>query len=450
MGFLGVLGEEGSVDRFSLFRFSLFNIRIARYVLTCPDSKIEYWIPIIHNQILKIRTSDIDIKMNFKKLNTSPTQSLRNEGYDWLLGENTIPYITDEMIEVSEKEAKNYYEAANHLYEMFIEAAQHVIDNEQFAALGIPENLIELVKYSWENDKNWHLYGRFDLSGGLDGKPIKLIEFNADTATCIPETATIQWASLKANGLDESAQFNTLFESLVSQFQELKKQNPTFEPSLLISTMEGNPEDDTNMQLLGEAAEEAGFEVTFEYIENVEFSVEQGIFQQNEDGSFTKYDYWFKLVPWEYIGWDEPELAKILTDIVKSKKALVMNPVYTLLFQSKGILKTLWDLFPNHPLLLETDNQQLVNKSCVEKVLFGREGANVKILSSVGVTLENTEGEYREQRVIYQEYTEFLKDDSGKYYQAGVFFAGEGAGLGFRCGGKIINNKAQFCGHLVG
>ena len=37
---------------------------------------------------------------------------------------------------------------------------------------------------------NWHLYGRFDLSGGLDGKPIKLIEFNADTATCIPETAT--------------------------------------------------------------------------------------------------------------------------------------------------------------------------------------------------------------------------------------------------------------------
>ena len=387
--------------------------------------------------------------MNFKKLSISPTQSLQNAGYDWLLGENTLPYITDSMIEVSEKEAENYYEAANKLYEMFTEAAQYVIDNEQFTTLGIPENLIELVKFSWENDKNWHLYGRFDLSGGLDGKPIKLIEFNADTATCIPETATVQWASLKANGLDESSQFNTLFESLVSQFQELKRQNPEFEPSLLISTMEGNPEDDANMQLLGEAAEEAGFEVTFEYIENVEFSVEQGIFQQNEDGSFTKYDYWFKLVPWEYIGWDEPELAKILTQVIVSKKALVMNPAYTLLFQSKGILKILWDLFPNHPLLLETDNYQLVNKSCVEKVLFGREGANVKILSPVGVTLEKTEGDYVEQKTIYQEYVEFLKDDTGKYYQAGVFFAGEGAGLGFRCGGKIIDNKAQFCGHLV-
>lgn len=388
--------------------------------------------------------------MKFQKLNISPTQSLQNAGFDWLLGENTLPYVTNEMVVVTEKEAENYYEAANELYEMFIEAAQYVIDNEKFADLGIPEELVELVKYSWENDKNWHLYGRFDLSGGLDGKPIKLIEFNADTATCIPETATVQWASLKANGLDESSQFNTLYESLVSQFRELKNQNAEFEPTLLISTMEGYPEDDTNMQLLGEAAEEAGFEVDFENIENVEFSVEQGIYKQNiEDGSFTRYDFWFKLVPWEYIGWDEPELAEILTQIVKSKKAVVMNPAYTLLFQSKGILKVLWQLYPNHPLLLETENKPLINKSCVQKVLFGREGANVKILSESGVSLEKTEGEYHEQNVIYQEFTEFLQDETGKYYQAGVFFAGEGAGLGFRCGGKIIDNKAQFCGHLI-
>ena len=202
--------------------------------------------------------------MKFKKLNISPTQSLQNAGFDWLLGENTLPYVTNEMVVVTEKEAENYYEAVNELYEMFIEAAQYVIDNdEKFDDLGIPEELVELVKYSWENDKNWHLYGRFDLSGGLDGKPIKLIEFNADTATCIPETATVQWASLKANGLDESSQFNTLYESLVSQFRELKNQNAEFEPTLLISAMEGYPEDDTNMQLLGEAAEEAGFEVDF-------------------------------------------------------------------------------------------------------------------------------------------------------------------------------------------
>jgi glutathionylspermidine synthase len=388
--------------------------------------------------------------MKFKKLAISPTQTLQNAGWDWMLGENTLPYLTDEIVVVSEKEAENYYEAVNQLYEMYTEGAQYVIDNELFEELGIPENLIELVKYSWENDNHWHLYGRFDLSGGLDGKAIKLIEFNADTATCIPETGIVQWASLKANGLDESAQFNTLFESLTAQFVELKRQNPFAEPTLLISTMQGYPEDDTNMHVLGEAAREAGFEVEFENIENVEFSPIEGIYKQDAtDGSFTKYDFWFKLVPWEYIGWDEDELAAILTTLVKDKKVVIVNPAYTLLFQSKAMLSILWQLYPNHPLLLHTENKALVNKSCVEKVLFGREGANVKIISASGTIIDGNEGEYFEQNAVYQEYTDFLTDPQGNCYQAGVFFAGEACGLGFRKGGKIIDNTAQFCGHLV-
>lgn len=388
--------------------------------------------------------------MKLKQLITPPQQSLRNAGWDWMLGEDTLPYITNDMVVVSEKEAEAYYEAANTLYEMFIEAAQYVIDNNLFNELGIPENLVNLVKFSWDNDKQWHLYGRFDLSGGLDGKPIKLIEFNADTATCIPETAIVQWASLKANNLDESSQFNTLYESLAENFREIQRQNPGFEPSLLITTMKDYPEDDTNMQVLGEAAREAGFEVAFEYIEEVEFSPVEGIYKQNaKDGSFTRYDYWFKLIPWEYIGWDEPELADILTQIAVNQKAIVLNPAYTLLFQSKGILKILWDLFPNHPLLLETSTQTLAGKPSVEKVLFGREGANVRIISAAGYPLEENDGEYFEQNTVFQEYTEFLQDKTGNYYQAGVFFAGEACGLGFRKGGKIIDNKAQFCGHII-
>ena len=388
--------------------------------------------------------------MKLKKLVTPPQQSLRNAGWDWMLGEDTLPYITDDIVVVSEQEAEQYYEAANELYEMFIEAGQHILDNNRLDELGIPENLHRLVRYSWDNDKQWHLYGRFDLSGGLDGKPIKLIEFNADTATCIPETAIVQWASLKANNLDESQQFNTLYERLVENFKELQRQNPGFTPTLLISTMRDYPEDDTNMQVLGEAAKEAGFEVAFEYIEDVEFSPIEGIYKQNPaDGSFTKYDYWFKLIPWEYIGWDEPELADMLTNIVINQKAIILNPAYTLLFQSKAILKVLWQLYPNHPLLLQTESKAIQGKASVEKVLFGREGANVRILSADGYALEKNDGEYFEQNTIFQEYTEFLQDKSGNYYQAGVFFAGEACGLGFRKGGKIIDNKAQFCGHII-
>ena len=393
--------------------------------------------------------------MKVKNLTISPEASLRNIGWNWMLGEDTLPYITNEMVVVSETEAEKYFDAANELYEMYIAAAQHVIDNERYAELGIPVNLIELIEESWENDANWHIYGRFDISGGIDGKPIKLIEFNADTATCIPETAVVQWASLKANYLDESQQFNTLYETFVEKFRELHLQNPSFEKTLLISTMKGFPEDETNMQVLGEAAKEAGFKVVFDFIENVEFSANEGIFKQNpENGNFMKYDFWFKLIPWEYIGWDEPELAQILTEISKNKKAVILNPAYTLLFQSKAILKVLWELYPNHPLLLETSYQSILGKTCVEKVLFGREGANVRIITPSGTTETSTEGEYFEQKTVFQEYTEFIKDTAGNsreafHYQAGVFFVGEACGLGFRKGGKILDNKAQFCGHLI-
>jgi glutathionylspermidine synthase len=385
--------------------------------------------------------------MKFIPLHKSPNESLENAGWDWMLGENTLPYITNEIVSISESEAERYFEAVNELYEMFIKAAEHVIEKNKFEELGIPENLIKLIKYSWENDKNWHVYGRFDLSGGLDGKPIKLIEFNADTATCIPETAVVQWASLVANGYDESSQFNTLFESLADQFKAIKEQNLSFYPNLLISTMEGYPEDETNMQVLAEAARVAGFEVAQNTIEDTEFA-EDGIYRANEDGTFTKYSFWFKLVPWEYIAWDEPELADLLTKLTLDYKVITLNPAYTLLFQSKGILKVLWDLFPYHPLLLKTDSRPLLGTKCVLKVLLGREGANVKILSDSGNTIANNEGEYYEQGVIYQEFTEFL-NDKGNYYQAGVFFAGEACGLGFRKGGMIIDNKAQFCGHLI-
>lgn len=75
---------------------------------------------------------------------------------------------------VSNDEVEAYYAAANELYDMFAEAGQYVIDNNLFHELNIPFNLVELIKNSWSNDVHWHLYGRFDFAGGVDGKPIKL------------------------------------------------------------------------------------------------------------------------------------------------------------------------------------------------------------------------------------------------------------------------------------
>ena len=388
--------------------------------------------------------------ISLRTLTTPPDAQLRNLGWDWMLGQDTLPYLTNEVVAVQPREADAYYEAANELFEMFVAAGQHVIDENRFAELGIPANLVELINLSWDDDRNIHLYGRFDLAGGLDGRPIKLIEFNADTATCLPETAVVQYAHLKANGLDESHQFNTLFETLTGQFEELLALNPDLQPTLLLSAMRDFPEDDANVTLLGEAAREAGFEIEFDFVDNVEFSAEEGIFWQNQkNGEFEKLDFWFKLVPWESIAEDEPDLLKILTEIVRKRLAVVLNPAYTLLFQSKYILKILWELYPNHPLLLETDTVPLTGKACVEKVLFGREGANVRILNADGSERQAVDGDYGTYPKIYQQYVEFVEDSAQHSYQAGVFYAGEACGLGFRRGGLILDNGAGFVGHVI-
>ena len=388
--------------------------------------------------------------LSLKTLSISPDTQLRNLGWDWMLGQDTLPYLTNEVAIVQPAEADAYYEAANELFEMLVAAGQHVIDANRFAELGIPKNLVELIKLSWDDDRQLHLYGRFDLAGGIGGQGIKLIEFNADTATCLPETAVVQYAHLKANGLDENHQFNALFETLTGQFEELLAINPDLQPTLLLSAIRDVPEDDANVALLGEAAREAGFDIEFDFIDNVEFSEQEGIFWQNpKNGEFEKLDFWFKLVPWESIAEEEPDLTQILTEIVRKRLAVVLNPAYTLLFQSKYILKILWELYPNHPLLLETDTKPLSGKPSVEKVLFGREGANTRILNPDGSERQAIGGGYGDYPKIYQQYVDFTQDSAGHTYQAGVFYAGEACGLGFRRGGLILDNTAGFVGHII-
>lgn len=391
--------------------------------------------------------------MRLEKLKPLSDEYLESIGFVWHTDSDNSSYISDEIVVISENEANAYYEATNELYDMYAQAGQYVIDNNLFHEINIPFNLVEVIKESWENEVHWHLYSRFDLAGGIDGKPIKLIEFNADTPTSLFETAIIQWAMLKANNLDESSQFNNLYEALKDNFKRIITLDSDIEKfeehysnlgwKILFSSISSSTEDINTTKLLEHIASEAGFNTDFEFIENVQFS-DDGIFKDNE-----LFEFWFKLIPWEDIAIQESELALILTQIINDKKAIIFNPAYTLMFQSKGFMKILWDLYPNHPLLLETSFEPLKGKKQVEKRCFGREGANVKIINADQSIDEQTSGDYEGHKAIYQEYIEFPKDSNGNSYQAGVFYAYEACGLGFRRGGKILNNMSKFVGHII-
>lgn len=390
--------------------------------------------------------------INLKKLNPLDDATLEDLGFTWHTDNDGTKYVNDELVKVTQEEAEAYYEAGNEIYDMYVEAAEYVIENDLFFELGIPFNLIETIKKSWESDVHWHVYGRFDLAGGLDGQDIKLIEFNADTPTSLFETALLQWALLKHNNMDEEKQFNNVYEAISENFKRLITLNDdisAFEErydgwKILFSSVEGNDEEEATTRLLQQMATDAGFNTSFEYLQNVNFD-ENGIFDANDN----QYEYWFKLFPWEDIGSDEPELATTLTTIMQNQEAIILNPAYTLLFQSKGIMKIMCDLFPDSPYLLKTSFEPLSGIKQVEKTVFGREGANTKIIDTNGNTLEQIDGPYDNYKKVYQEYVEFSKDEKGAKYQAGVFFAYEACGLSFRKGSEIMDNMSKFVGHVI-
>jgi len=115
-------------------------------------------------------------------------------------------------IKLTEHEAQAYYDASNELYDMYIEAADHVIENELFFELGIPFNLVDIIKKSWESDVHWHIYGAFLFSGGLNNSPIKLLEFQADTPSKLLQTSQEQ--------LVENS-FNEIYEKVSENFKRL-------------------------------------------------------------------------------------------------------------------------------------------------------------------------------------------------------------------------------------
>ena len=371
-------------------------------------------------------------------------------GFYWYRSPDENYYVADELVKVSEAEAEAFYDAAGQLYDLYVQAGQHVIDNALYDDLDIPPEMVQPIEESWDDDRNFHLLGRFDLAGGLDGLPVKLIEFNADTPSLIFEVALIQWMLLKHNSLPEEKQYNSLYETMGESFARMRRLHPGFAetdaiPHALFSCFDSWIEDENTTRLIEEIAYESGFITGFEFIDKVYFSPEEGVATTEGDS----YDYWFKIIPYEYIWREEPELLKILTSIVSHGKTVIINPPYAMLFQSKGMLKILWDLFPGHPLLLETDFKPLPGKKCVEKKTFGREGANINFLDERGAVVSGTEGEYGSWRSIFQQYAELPADRDGHLYQAGVFFSYEPCGLGFRRGKGIITNHSQFAGHVI-
>lgn len=389
--------------------------------------------------------------INLLPLNGDISPAVRTLGWDWAIEEACQNYVAREAVQLSEADAETLLQAADSLYDMLVESIPDPIPDDFLQKLAIPTNLWEAVRHSWNDERHWHLYGRFDLALTADGP--KLLEFNADTATSLPETSVVQWASLVAAGqAEEGRQANGLFECLEDQFRHWHGLNNDRQATLLLVYLPGSAEDEANCAVLAEAARAAGFADTHTCpVDDMKVSVQgedRGVWAETVPGQWQKFDFLFKLVPWEILAAEEPELTADFTRLLLTRDVVIANPAYSLLFQSKGLLAHLWDVFPHHPLLLEASFGNVPGHH-VRKPLFGREGQNVAEVQPDGSAGAAVPGEFGEQPQLYQRWAELPTDGQGRRYQAGVFWAGEACAIGFRREAGLITNLSEFVPHLL-
>jgi glutathionylspermidine synthase len=383
-----------------------------------------------------------------------PHKSLKNAGLGWLGTGGNEEYIAPAIVQLSERELQPFKEAAAQLYDLMIRAAQTVASQGRWAEVGIPPHAVNLVKYSLQHEMGQHLVCRFDFAGGLDGIPLKMLELNADTCSLMPETAIVQdlHRELEARKLPKGQAFNQLMDGLAKRLRHILQQHPDKAPALLLSGL-GHDEDWLNTEIITKAAKKAGMADTQEIVmDRVIFSPEEGIFFELHEEEFRRYDFWFKFVPWDLIVFEETELFEILEHIIRNKLGVVLNPAFTMLLQSKGLMKIMYELEPYNPYLLKTSltDRDFPDRRYVRKPYFGRMGENIAFFNGSSMPDYETEGDYGHYSPIYQEIAQFNMDRKGHRYQPSIFWTGEASALCFRRQDDLIlDDDAEFVGHIV-
>lgn len=353
-------------------------------------------------------------------------------GYHYIDG---VYWDESAYYKLSMEEVNRIEEATLTLWDMCLEAVQHVIDNDLYDKFAIPEYMKPMILKSWEEDHP-SIYGRFDFC--VKDNMVKLLEFNADTPTALFEGSVVQWHWLQEK-FKEKDQFNSIHEKMIDYWKYLKKY--LNDGPLYFSCVTDTLEDLTTIEYMRDCAIQAGLDTRLIMIDEIGFDNENEFFV-DMDGNRIKNI--FKLYPYEFMV--REEFGEML---VKDIDCLWIEPSWRMILSNKAIMPILCELYPESPFLLKTSFENNIGDNYVMKPILSREGANIRLIKN-GVEIEATEGEYGEEGYIYQELCE-LPEFDGNYPVVGSWIIGqESAGIGIREANTLItNNLSRFVPHLI-
>lgn len=376
-------------------------------------------------------------------------------------------------------------DAAARLFAMCVAAGDWLAARPAvMSAMGIPDWAQPQVVASWHDEPAWQsVYGRFDLCfGGLDHpdaalRTPRLYEFNADTPTCLVESAYAQWRwhmQVRA-GAD---QWNQIYERLVDAWRRnlaLVAARLGHRPRVhfTCSSAERSGEDVMTTQLLRDTCAAAGYETTTVFIEDVALGADGRFY----DGDGRHLDVLFKLYPWEAVVADAFGPAAFADMATVGRRdglgqyrggTVWIEAPYKMLWSNKGLLPVLWHLFGDGddaryliPAWFDAPTDALPGPpegpgDHVRKPLLGREGGGVQVVRG-GVTTLTVPGDYGAEGYVVQAYAPPPAVPTGTAGEVvhpvlGVWLVdGEPAGLGVReSDGVVTDNLSYFVPHVIG
>ena len=328
--------------------------------------------------------------------------------------------------------------ATAELQRLCIDAGQHILDNDLFARLDIPDWAEPLIRRAWDEEPP-ALYGRFDLA--YDGRnPPKMLEYNADTPTSLFEAAVVQWNWLQ-DVHPHLDQFNSLHERLIEKWADIAAGLPS--PEVHFCHERDSIEDMITVAYLQDTAQQAGLATLPLVMDELGWG-EGGLLDLDGQEIHTL----FKLYPWEWL-LDEADAAG-RRNVFTIGNTTWIEPIWKMLWSNKGLLPILWELFPGHPNLLPAffDHPHGLEEYAA-KPLLSREGANIEIVRR-DLIIE-TPGPYDEGARIYQALAPLPSFDGNTPVLGSWVVDGEPAGLGIReSHGPITDNLSRFLPHIIG
>ena len=375
--------------------------------------------------------------------------------------ENGDPYWDESAYwEFTAAEIDRLEAATAEIQRMALAAGDAILDpkNDWLNRMHIPAKAVAAIRETWQSEPP-ALYGRLDLA--YDGHSIKLLEYNADTPTCLVEAAVAQWYWLEEL-FPKADQFNSLHEKLVAKWKDLEP----YVSQPVYFTHDGGEEDAMTIAYLRDTAQQAGLKTAAIAMHDIGWEeAKKHLLGGPTPDRFVDLGRHpiqtiFKLYPWEWLLNDKFGDHALETLNTREQKPVAgkvewLEPIWKMLWSNKGLLAMLWELFPNHELLLPAylDGPRKM-QNYVRKPLVGREGAGVTVFrnwaeDSAAAPANTKDAQAAGGNYVYQEMARMAQADGKTAVFGSWLIDGEPAGMGIReSDGLVTNNFSRFVPHL--